>query len=650
MDYLHFDFETYSEKDIKKTGAYPYTEDKSFEILMFSFALNDEPVEVVDVTKTGKLPSFFTDLIQNPKVKLCAHNATFERLALRAYGYDIDPTRFLCTMVLCYYAGLPGSLDKAAEALKLTELKDRAGTALINFFSKPQKPTKTKPEPYRNTRETHPEKWASYLAYCKQDTVTERAIHDALYDVRLPKEEKLYYFVDQKINDYGIEVDRLLIKNSIAASSYFSKPLLEEIKDITGLENPNSNKALLEWVNENHDEEVATIGKKEVDKLIKSAKGDVLKVLKLRKKLAKTSVTKYKRALSCLCKDGRVRGLVQFYGASTGRWAGRLIQIQNLPRNSTKTLDVARNLVKRGDFEAVEMVYAEPMDILSQLVRTMFIATNGGEFAVGDWSAIEARLTAWLAGEKWRLEVFNTHGKIYEASAALMFKVPLESITKDSPERQKGKIAELALGYQGGLGAMLQIGGLEMGLTENEMKGLVKLFRDANPAIVRLWKELNDAAIEAVRNPGRKIYACKNRLIFISSVKILQIVLPSGRSLYYREPGLTKNRWGGDSLYYMGVVRASGKWGKVPTYGGKLTENVIQAIARDLLANAMLNLYEDGYDIVLHVHDEIGIEAPAGQGKATLNAMLSAMKRLPKWADGLPIGAEGFTNNYYKKD
>lgn len=650
MDYLHFDFETYSEKDIKKTGVYPYTEDSSFEILMVSFALNDAPVKVVDCTKLGGLPEELTELITRPKIKLCAHNATFERLALRAYGYDLDPSRFLCTMVLCYYSGLPGSLDKAAEALGLTEQKDKAGTALINFFSRPQKPNKTNPEPYRNTRETHPEKWEKYLGYCKQDTVTERAIHDELKSVYYPKEEKLYYFVDQKINDHGLSVDKKFIKNSIAASAYFSKPLTEEIQRITGLENPNSNKALVEWLNGQSEEKITTVDKKTVERLIKSSSGDLLEVLKLRKKLAKTSVTKYKRALSCICEDGKVRGLVQFYGASTGRWAGRLIQIQNLPRNSIKSLDLARELVRKGDYEALEMLYADPMDVLSQLIRTMFIASPGSLFSVGDWSAIEARLTAWLAGEKWRLDVFNTHGKIYEASAALMFKVPLESITKDSPERQKGKIAELALGYQGGLGAMLQMGGLEMGLTEGEMKRLVKLFRDANPAIVKLWAELNKAAIEAIKNPGRKILACKGRLTFISSVKILQIVLPSGRALYYREPGLTVNKWGGESIYFKGIVKPSGKWGKVATYGGKLTENVIQAIARDLLANTMFNLYEDGYDVVLHVHDEIGIEAPKGKGPESLQALIKAMKRLPDWADGLPINAEGFTSNYYKKD
>lgn len=668
MKHVHLDLETFSSVDLKAAGVYPYTEADDFEILIAAWSVNGGLVKVVDCVELGGLPEELCRLleeVERGEAILCAHNATFERLCLKAYGFVIPPEFIICTMVLCFYAGLPAKLESAAKALRLEEQKDAAGTALINYFSKIQKPTKKRPRPFRNTKKDDPVKWASYMKYCGQDVRTEIAILEELeYEgIRLPKEEKEYYALDQRINDFGIEIDVTLVKRCVEASAYFSKPLIAELKELTGLENPNSGAQLLAWVNSklHKDDALTSLDKKNLAAALLWVKGEVKEALELKKVLAKTSVTKYKRALQCLCKDGRVRGLVQFYGAGTGRWAGRLIQIQNLPRNYVKNLDLARRLVKRGDFEALEMCYGNPIDVLSQLIRTMFVAARKHSFSVGDWSAIEARLTAWLAGEKWRLDVFNTHGLIYEASAAMMFKVPLESISyKDEngkkvegPNydlRQKGKIAELALGYQGSLGAMLQMGGLEMGLTENEMKGIVKLFRSSNPSIVALWAELNKAAIESVKNRGKKVFACKGRLVFISSANFMQIVLPSGRSLYYREPALTRNKWGGESVYHMGIVRPSGKWGKVHTYGGKLVENVIQAIARDMLAGTMLNLYYDGYDVVLHVHDEIGIEDKKAREKATLKHMLKLMNVLPYWADGLPIGAEGFTNDYYKKD
>lgn len=551
-------------------------------------------------------------------------------------------------MVHSLMMGLPVSLDMVAKVLNLEQQKG-AGKPLINYFSKPCKPTKANGERTRNLPEHNPEKWEEFKAYCKQDVEVERAIKNKVSLYKIPEFEKRLWYLDQEINDRGILMDTDMIRQAIDCDTYSTVKLTTQAKALTGLNNPNSVAQLKNWIEYKTGIQISSLDKSAVQELLKTTADPVVKeVLTLRVQMAKTSVKKYEAMERALCTDKRIRGLLQYYGANrTGRWAGRLVQVQNLPQNKIPDLDMARNVLKSGDYEMLGLLYNSTGDILSQLIRTAFIASQGNRFIVADFSAIEARVIAWLAGEKWRLDVFNTHGKIYEASAAQMFRVPVESITKGNPLRQKGKIAELALGYQGGIGALIQMGALDMGLTEDELPELVESWRAANPKIVRFWKTVEAAAIKAV---GEKTSVeIQYGIKFICEKGILFIKLPSGRRLSYLKARLeTDGRWNRKIVTYEGVNQTTKKWEKIPTYGGRLAENIVQATARDCLAEAIVAVTESGYNIAMHIHDEVVIDAPYKDGDVEeINAIMG--RPLP-WAPGLPLTADAYETIYYRKD
>jgi len=508
-------------------------------------------------------------------------------------------------MALALMAGLPGSLDKASSALGLSE-KKQAGTHLINYFSKPCKPTKVNGGRTRNLPEHNPEKWEDFKVYCIQDVEVERAISRKLHGFMFPAFEKRLWDLDQKINDRGVKVDTALIDHAMACDDYISTKLMASAQALTGLVNPNSVTQLKGWVEEQTGEAPASLNKDTVQEMLKNIDCPVvLEALNLRLQLAKASVKKYAAMKSATCEDGRVRGLLQYYGANrTGRWAGRLVQVQNLRRNNLPDLDMARDILLSGDYELLEVLYGDVPDVLSQLIRTAFIPSEGRQFIVSDFSAIEARVIAWLAGEKWRLDVFASHGKIYEASAAHMFNVPLEDVDKEL--RQKGKVAELALGYQGGAGALIKMGALDMGLTEDELPELVAAWRSSNPAIVRLWKEVEGAAKKAVQN--QTVVDFRYGIVFVYDSGNLLIRLPSGRNLVYQNAAIGIGEKGFPQITYSGVNQTTRKWEKTETYGGKLVENVVQAIARDCLAEALIAVDDAGYNIAMHIHDEVATQ------------------------------------------
>lgn len=669
MKTLSIDIETYSSEDLTKTGVYKYAEAEDFEILLFAYAYDDGPVEVIDLASGDAFPpDVYSDLI-NPTVLKTAFNANFEITCLREAlkkiaspmlkgsppekGWDwkistLPADQWECTMVKSAMLGLPMILDGVAKALNLEQQKMAAGRALIRYFSMPCKPTKSNGMRTRNLPHHDPDKWELFKEYCKQDVETERAIRDKEKWFTIPRKERELWLLDQRIIGTGVLIDRRMVENAIRMDDDHKEILTAEATELTGLDNPNSPAQLKEWLTDQTGEEVTTLTKTAIPELIENSDCEnVTRVLELRQEMAKTSTKKYQAMLDAVCSDGRVRGLLQFYGASrTGRWAGRLVQVQNLPQNHLPDLDLARETVIEGDRELVELLYGNVPDTLSQLIRTAFVAPEGHRFIVADFSAIEARVTAWLAGEKWRLDVFASHGKIYEASASQMFKVPLDSIDKGSPLRQKGKIAELALGYQGGVGALKTMGGERMGLSEPEMQEIVDSWRLANPNIVRLWYDIQEAAMAVIGNIGRivEVRGCR----FKWDKGLLWITLPSGRSLCYATPGIGKNRFGGDSITYWGVNQTTRKWEKQETYGGKLVENIVQAIARDCLAHSMLRLAEEGFNIVMHVHDEVVIEEPY-DGK-TMDEACRIMGEPIGWAPGLLLRADGYETEYYKKD
>lgn len=650
---MHLDFETYSGTDIMTCGAYKYFEDCNFEILMVSFAFDNEPVKILDFTKVD-IPKWFIEAVQNPSIEKHAWNANFERRALIAYGIDTPIEQWHCSAVKAGYCGLPLSLAGASAALKLGDKgKDAKGKALIKYFSCPVKPTKVNGGRTRNFPEHDPEKWNMFLEYCVLDTEAERNISNSLDGYKLPETERLNYNLDQEINDRGILIDTVMAQNAYDIDGIFSDELTVKVKELTGLQNPNSPAQLKKWLEQKTGLEVPSLAKGLIDDIVKEADcPEVTEVLRLRQMMAKTSTKKYLAMLNCACEDNRAHGLFQFYGANrTGRWAGRLIQMQNLPQNKFKTqadLEQARATVAHGCYDTTTMLYDNIPSLLSQLIRTTFVAKEKCIFAIQDFSSIEALIIAWLSGEKWRLEVFATHGKIYEASASKMFNVPLELITKDSDYRAKGKVAELALGYQGAVGALKTMGGEAMGLSEDEMGVIVEKWRKANPAIVGLWRDLELCAIRAIQS-RKKVKSSYKGLEFDCDDMALTIKLPSGRKLFYQSPSLAENKWGKKSVRYKGMDQTTKQWGHVDSYGGKFTENVVQAIARDLLANAMLNLKAAGFDIVAHVHDEVVCEIPFSIRGQLIDMMQRVMCVPPDWAKDLTLRADGELTPFYKK-
>ncbi|MEW5952655.1 MAG: DNA polymerase [Bacillota bacterium] len=650
MTILSVDIETYSSVDLKSSGVYVYTEAPDFEILLFGYAFDDDSVHVVDLASGKALPAQVFQALTDPAIIKTAFNAAFERTCIaKHFKLPMPPETWRCTQVHALTLGLPIHLEGVAQAMRLNVQKDTAGKNLIRYFCMPCKPTKTNGMRTRNLPEHAPEKWAQFIEYCRQDVVVERDVRKTLerFPV-LPVEQRLWC-LDQKINDTGVRVNPVLVANAIACDNQYQERLTEEAAKLTGLDNPNSVSQLKAWLQEAEGLEVESLNKATVPELIKQAESDVTKrVLELRQEMAKTSIKKYMAMDRTRCRDDRARGLLQFYGANrTGRWAGRLVQVQNLPQNKLPDLDLARQLLIAGDCETLELLFESVPVVLSQLIRTAFIPADGHRFIVADFSAIEARVIAWLAGEKWRMEVFRTHGKIYEASAAAMFRVPIETITKGNPLRQKGKISELALGYGGAVGALVAMGALKMGLEEAELPDLVKLWRQSNPNITKLWWDVEKAAFTAVRE--KQTVQMQYGLTFSYESGIMFIRLPSGRRLAYVRPKLENDdRFNKPKLTYEGTDQKTKQWGRTDTYGPKLVENIIQAISRDCLAEALLRVAAAGYKAVMHVHDEAVLEEPYGRG--SLEDVCKIMSQPIKWAPGLPLGADGFEGVYYKKD
>lgn len=654
---LFIDVETYSSVDIKKSGAYKYIESPDFEILIVGYALDNGPVNIIDLAQGDDMPEEFEEALLDPKCIKVAHNAVFERLSFKRIGYAIPAEQWYCTLVKAAYCGLPLSLDQVSKCLDLQDKKLDTGKALIKYFSCPCKPTRINGMRTRNYPYHAPEKWEMYKEYNKFDVLSEREIFQKLSAYTIPDIERQMYVLDQNINDRGILIDIELANSAIAVDNEYTSLLTNRAKELTGLENPNSPTQIRKWIKEVTGQEVTSLSKEIMPDLLQQFKDypDIIELLNIRKKLSKTSIKKYYAMLNCAMKDNRCRGLFQFYGANrTGRWAGRLLQLQNLSKNHISHIEIPRELIRAQDREAVEIMYDDVADILSQLVRTALIAPKGKTFAVADFSAIEARVISWLANEKWRMDVFKGDGKIYEATGSKMFNVPISAITKGSALRDKSKISELALGYEGSLGALKRMGGERMGLSDTEMIGLVRKWRAANPAIVEMWEEIDNAAKEAVRYQRPVHCTCKD-LIFDCDGKYMTIQLPSGRKLFYAEPRFKDKKIGRSTtpsriLCYGGIIQETNQWGEIDTYGGKLTENIVQAIARDLLGNSMLNMQKEGFAITMHVHDEAIAEIPLENAKEHYAKMVKTMEQVPAWASDFPLKADGYITPFYLKD
>lgn len=644
MKRMNIDIETYSEADLSKSGVYKYVDAPGFEVLLFGYSADGGPVKVISLAEGEELPQKIKEALLDDTVLKFAFNAQFERVCLEKYlGVHLAPDAWRCTMVASLYLGLPGSLAQVGAVLGVEKKKLETGKDLIKFFSVPCKPTKTNGGRTRNLPEHDREKWQQFITYNARDVETEMDIMEKV--VRFPVPDFLWkqYAQDQRINDLGIELDMALVTQAIKCDEESRERYLKRAQELTGLENPNSPIQLKEWILSNG-VEMETLTKAEVASVMETATGPVKEVLELRQLLSKSSVKKYVAMETCRCSDGRAHGLLQFYGANrTGRWAGRLVQVQNLPQNHIPDLAVARNLIKSGCFEAVELLYDSIPDTLSQLIRTAFVPREGCKFMVADFSAIEARVIAWLAGESWRQEVFRNNGDIYCASASQMFGVPVEKHGVNGELRQKGKIAELALGYGGGVGAMISMGAIDMGLAEEELQPIVDSWRQSNPAIVKLWWDVHRCVIKAVKDKQPQTYKC---LTFEYQSGMLFIGLPSGRRLAYAKPSVYRNDYDRDEIAYMGVD-ATKKWGKIDSYGPKFVENIIQAMSRDILAEAMARMEAAGYDIVMHVHDEAVIEAPRD---AVLEDACQIMSKAPDWTPGLILNAAGYECEFYQKD
>lgn len=644
---LHLDVETYSSVDLTQSGLYAYVESPDFEILLLAYALNDEPVEVLDlVNPDTRLPARLLEALCDPKIIKTAFNAPFERLCLDRYLLcPIDPREWHDTMIHAWTLGLAGGLEAVAKAMRVPVQKDTAGKALIRYFSVPCKPTKANGGRGRNLPEHDPVRWEAFKRYNAHDVEVERAIGQRLESYPVLESEWTLWQLDQAINDRGIRMDRLLVQRAIECDSLFQSRLEAEAIQLTGLENPNSVAQLKSWLQEVQGLEVGSLNKESIPVLQAQAQTEAgRRVLSLRQQMAKTSVKKYQAMGRAVGQDSRIRGLLQFYGATrTGRWSGRLVQIQNLPRNTLKDLDLARELLLAGEYETLDLLFGNVPDVLSQLIRTAFVPSPGCRLIVADFSAIEARVIAWLAGENWRLEVFRTHGQIYEASIAQMLHIQLEEVTKEL--RQRGKVAELALGYQGGPNALIKMGALEKGLREEELPEIVMRWREANPCIVRLWRDLEEAALTAVAD--RTGISLQRGIRFSCESSILFVRLPSGRRLAYVRPRIENDPlYGKPTVTYEG--QELGQWKRLKAYGGRWAENVTQAIARDCLAVGLERADAAGYPIVMHVHDELVCDSPYGEGSAEELAEL--LGRSVSWAPGLPLRAEAFEAAYYRKD
>lgn len=660
MKNLSIDIETYSSTDLTKCGVYKYTEAEDFDVLLFGYSVDGGPVQVVDLASGEKLPDEIIAALTDDAVTKWAFNAQFERICLSRWlrdhggfdntGYNIpqdtvgdylDPAAWRCTMVWSATMGLPLSLEGVGAVLGLDKQKLTEGKELIKYFCQPCAPTKANGGRTRNLPSDAPEKWAAFKRYNKRDVEVEQAIQDRLHKYPVPEIVWEEYHLDQEINDRGVRLDMTLVQQAIAMDARSRKELMAGMKRLTDLENPNSVQQMKQWLADNG-LEMDSLGKKEVVAVLKTAPPELQEVLLLRQQLAKSSVKKYQAMEKAVCADGRARGMFQFYGANrTGRWAGRIIQLQNLPQNHLPDLAEARALVRAGDYDAVKMLYEDVPDTLSQLIRTAFIARPGKTFYVSDFSAVEARVLAWFAGEQWRQEVFERGGDIYCASASAMFHCPVEKHGVNGHLRQKGKIAELALGYGGSVGALKAMGAIEMGLAEEELHPLVTAWREANPNIVRFWWDIDRAAMSAVRD---RIDSSVGDIHFAYRSGMLFVTLPSGRRLAYVKPKIGINQFGGDCITYEGVGGTK-KWERLETYGPKLTENIVQATSRDLLCYAMRTL---GHCfITMHIHDELVIEADPAM---SLEALCEQMGRTPPWAKGLKLRADGYTTEFYKKD
>jgi len=659
---ISIDIETFSDVDLNKCGVYKYVESPNFEILLFGYAIDGGEVLVIDLAQGEHIPQEVLDALTDDAVLKWAFNANFERVCLSRYlsdlGVSLDPfhdnhplsqecARFLnpegwrCSMVWAATMGLPLSLKGVGQVLKLEEQKLDEGKALIKYFSVPCAPTKVNGGRTRNLPFHDPEKWSLFKAYNKRDVEVEMAIQQRLSKFPVPDAVWDEYHIDQEINDHGVRLDMDLVKEAIEMDTRSRSELTAAMKDITALDNPNSVQQMKQWLSDNG-LETDTLGKKVVAELIKTAPPELQTVLELRQQLAKSSVKKYQTMERAVCDDGRARGMFAFYGANrTGRWAGRLIQLQNLPQNHLPDLAEARALVKSGDFDAVKLLYEDVPDTLSQLIRTAFIPKEGTKFYVSDFSAIEARVIAWYAGEMWRQKVFENGGDIYCASASQMFHVPVEKHGVNGHLRQKGKIAELALGYGGSVGALKAMGAIEMGLSEDELPPLVDAWRQTNPNIVKFWWDVDRAVMEAVKHKHTTssyglTFACRSGMLFIT--------LPSGRNLVYVKPKVGTNKFGGECITYEGIGSTK-KWERLDSYGPKFVENIVQATSRDILCYAMKTLR--CCSIVMHIHDELVIEADP---RISLDALCEQMGRTPPWAKGLKLRADGYTTPFYKKD
>lgn len=649
MKTLAIDIETYSSVSLQKCGVYAYASSPDFEILLFGYAWDDGPVEVIDMASGQKLSQELQDALYDPEILKTAFNASFERTCLSAFmGRVTPPEQWSCTAVMARELGLPGSLEMVGQVIGLPEdkQKSKTGKALIRYFSIPCKATKVNGGRTRNLPQHDPDRWKLYVEYNRQDVEAERAIRHRLQKFPVLASEQDLYVIDQNINDRGVGVDTTLAAKAVEIDQIVKARLLDEAKDLTGLDNPKSATQLKSWIEEVSGYEVESLNKKMIGAVRTGTDNEAVHaMLDIRQGLSKTSTEKYSAMLRTVCPDGRIRGLTQFCGAArTGRWAGRLVQMQNLPQNKMpdKDLDCARQLVRVGDIDTLELLFDDTANVLSQLIRTAFIPKEGSRFIVADFSAIEARVLAWLADEQWRMDVFNTHGKIYEASAEQMFHLPPGSVKKGDPMRQKGKIAELALGYGGSVGAMKNMGALEMGLAEDELKPIVNSWRAANRSITKLWWDTDAAVRRCIQTKAPIDLPHGMRLR--KQGPLLRLRLPNGRELSYVKPRIDED----DNITYEGTIQSSGGWGRIESYGPKFVENIVQATARDCLAEAMFRLERAGFPIVFHVHDEVICEVPNGVSSAK---ELGALMGQPiSWAPGLPLRADAYECEYYRKD
>jgi len=642
---LRIDIETRSDADLKKTGVYRYAESEHFKVLLFGYAFDGEPTVDVDLEQGQELPPRILDAIADPEIIKTAFNANFEIVCLsRHFGRQLDPAQWRCTAVHASYLGMPNNLADVAKVVGLPEDLQKMGVGwqLIRYFCMPCKPTKVNGGRTWNLPRHDPAKWKLFREYCRRDVEVERAIANKFAKYPFPEREQKLWVIDQEINNRGIAVDTELVERAIEMDAAVKSRLISEAIGLTGLDNVNSRDQLIGWLESAQGEEIESLTKDDVPDLIsRAANGEVRRVLEIRQEMAKTSVRKYQALSSAVCADRRVRGLHQFYGANrTGRWAGRIVQPQNLPQNKLLDLDVAREMLRAGDLNMLASLFGSVPDTLSQLIRTMFV----GDFRIVDFSAIEARVIAWLADCRWRMDVFDTHGKIYEASAEQMFKLPPGSVKKGDPMRQKGKVAELACGFGGSVGALIAMGAVDMGIPESDLKAIIVDWRTANPEIVALWHALGDAAIKAVGGKTDVIVPVANgrsSLVFSYGGGFLTLALPSGRKLHYVKPLIESDDFGRPQLTYEGIDQKTRRWFRLKTYGGKLVENVTQSIARDCLAETLLQVP----NVVMHVHDEV-----IAEGGMDLAEIEAVMAKPIAWAPGLKLTGDGFTHPYYRKE